>query len=136
VDGQDIRRALAVVARVLNEGEHTHPPDSPQYWLKVGVARARQARRASWRARGDGFKRRRHGASPSQALSSRPRWNCRASPTAAMSAVGAVAADPRTQALMNQMRCLLGEFGIVVAQGPARLRRAVAVIQEERRMSF
>jgi transposase len=35
-------------------------------------------------------------------------------------------------ALMNQMRGLLAEFGIVVAQGPARLRRALAVIQEER----
>jgi len=35
-------------------------------------------------------------------------------------------------ALMNQMRGLLAEFGIVVAQGPARLRRALAVILEER----
>jgi transposase len=35
-------------------------------------------------------------------------------------------------ALMNQMRGLLAEFGIVVAQGPARLRLALAVIQEER----
>jgi hypothetical protein len=33
---------------------------------------------------------------------------------------------------MNQMRGLLAEFGIVVAQGSARLRRALAVIQEER----
>ena len=32
---------------------------------------------------------------------------------------------------MNQMRGLLAEFGIVVAQGSARLRRALAVIQEE-----
>jgi transposase len=35
-------------------------------------------------------------------------------------------------ALMNQMRGLQAEFGIVVARGPARLRRALAVIQEER----
>ena len=35
-------------------------------------------------------------------------------------------------ALMNQMRGLLAEFGIVVAQGPARLRRALAAIQEQR----
>jgi transposase len=35
-------------------------------------------------------------------------------------------------ALMNQMRGLLAEFGIVVAQGSARLRRALAVILEER----
>ena len=35
-------------------------------------------------------------------------------------------------ALMNQIRGLQAEFGIVVARGPARLRRALAVIQEER----
>src|SRR5215472_2303707 len=35
-------------------------------------------------------------------------------------------------ALINQTRGLLAEYGIVVAQGPARLRRALALILEER----
>jgi transposase len=35
-------------------------------------------------------------------------------------------------ALINQTRGLLAEYGIVVAQGPARLRRALAPILEER----
>jgi hypothetical protein len=35
-------------------------------------------------------------------------------------------------ALINQTRGLLAEYGIVVAQGPARLRRALVIILEER----
>ena len=31
----DIRRALAAVARMLNEGERMHPRDTPTYWENV-----------------------------------------------------------------------------------------------------
>jgi hypothetical protein len=37
VEGSELRRALAVVARVLEAGEHTHKPGADNHWLSLSA---------------------------------------------------------------------------------------------------
>jgi len=37
VEAIEVRHALAVIARVLNESERTHPPEAANNWLRLSV---------------------------------------------------------------------------------------------------
>jgi hypothetical protein len=37
MDASEVRSALRIVARVLDDGEVKHPPGSPTYWLAISM---------------------------------------------------------------------------------------------------